>query len=140
MGERLVYVYGIVPAGLGLADAPRGLDDTAVWLERHGDVAALVSWLDAPTYAPEKIEGLVGDVAWVGPRAVAHDAVLTWASDAGAVIPLPMFTFFADVAGVQQMLRERASELQAKLARVAPAQELAVRVFRIDSELSTRLG
>jgi hypothetical protein len=147
MGERLVYVYGIVPAGLELEGAPRGLDDTPLSLEGagggeigRGRVAALVSWLDASEYAPERIEGLVGDIAWVGPRAVAHDAVLTWASDAGAVIPLPMFTLFADVTGVQEMLRTRAPTLEATLSRVAPAQEFAVRVFRIDSEVSTRLG
>jgi Gas vesicle synthesis protein GvpL/GvpF len=140
MAERLAYVYGIVPTGLALAGAPRGLDDAPLSIEREGEVAALVSWLDASAYAPETIEGLVGDVAWVGPRAVAHDAVLTWASDAGAVIPLPMFTLFTDVAGVRGMLRARASALQATLTRVAPAQEFAVRVFRIDSELSTRLG
>jgi Gas vesicle synthesis protein GvpL/GvpF len=34
----------------------------------------------------------------------------------------------------------RGSALEATLARVAPAQEFAVRVFRIDSELSTGLG
>jgi hypothetical protein len=86
------------------------------------------------------VEASVGDVAWVGPRAVAHDAVLTWASDAGAVIPLPMFTFYRERAALGAMLRERLDRLRRTLERLRNAQEYAVRLLRIDDVLAARLG
>lgn len=140
MGEFVVYVYGIVAASLDPAAAPRGLDAARVYAEREGPLAALVSLLDAATYAGGTAEARAGDVAWIGPRAVAHDAVLTWASDAGGVIPLPMFTLFSDAQGVRAMLRERAASLETLLARVAPAQEYTLRLFRLDTVLAESLA
>jgi hypothetical protein len=136
MSEQVVYVYGIV-SGAGALDvsaAPRGLDAARVSVEREGGLGALVSYLDAVTYAGGTAEARAGEVAWIGPRAVAHDAVLTWASEAG-VIPLPMFTLFSDAAQVRAMLRERREAFDALLARVTPAQEYTLRVFRLDAVL-----
>jgi hypothetical protein len=133
MSEQLSYVYGIVPASFEGADAPRGLDDRVVRVEREGAVGALVSELDADVYAGGTAEANAGDVGWIGPRAIAHDAVLTWASERGGVIPFPMFTLFANVAGVHTMLRERAATFVATLDRVAAAEEYTLRVFRLDA-------
>ncbi|MDQ2992651.1 MAG: GvpL/GvpF family gas vesicle protein, partial [Candidatus Eremiobacteraeota bacterium] len=71
------------------------MDDARVSLQQHDGVGALVSQLDASVYAPDVLETSSGDVEWLSPRAVAHDLVLTWASDRGAVIPLPMFSLFS---------------------------------------------
>ena len=135
------YVYGIVPssggtgAGSSAPGGAAGLDDSAVGLERDGDIAALVSVLHGPDYRPEAIEVQSGDVEWLGPRAVAHDRVLTWASDHGPVVPMPMFSLFSGPDAVHDMLRARAGELRAALARVATGREYALRVFRVDAEM-----
>ena len=73
----------------------------------------------------------------MSPRAVAHDRVLTWASDSGggAVVPMPMFSLFSGPAAVQHMLRERSSQLAETLERVARGREYALRVYRVDAEL-----
>ncbi|HEX6964528.1 MAG TPA: GvpL/GvpF family gas vesicle protein [Gemmatimonadaceae bacterium] len=140
MGEQVIYVYGIVPAGVDATSAPPGIDGTRVFLEREGDVAALVSELAAADYRSDAVEAHSGNVEWVGPRAVAHDAVLTWASDSGPVVPLPIFTFFHDTGGVDAMLSGRARELRVLLERLASAQEFGVRVFRIDAELAEHIA
>lgn len=140
MGEQVVYVYGIVPSGADVANAPSGLDDARVLLAREGDIAALVSVLDGAVYASDVVSRQSADVDWVAPRAVAHDAVLSWASDAGAVLPLPMFTFFSNARGVHVMLCDRAAELRLAIERVASAQEFGVRVFRIDAVLQRHIG
>ena len=133
----LWYVYGIVPASSAPAPTLVGVDDAAVALEREdgGDVAALVSVLDGPEYTPESLEARSGDVDWVSPRAVAHDRVLTWASDRGAVVPMPMFSLFSGKPAVQDMLRDRATQLSATLTRIGDAREYALRVYRVDAEL-----
>ena len=133
------YVYGIVPSsastGANMPPESAGLDDSPVSLEPDGDVAALVSVLRGPDYAPNAIEANSGDVEWLGPRAVAHDRVLTWASDHGPVVPMPMFSLFSGRDAVHDMLRARAAELRDALARVAAGREYALRVFRVDAEM-----
>ena len=133
----LWYVYGIVRAAAARSSTPAGLDDVSVSVEpsETGDIAALVSLLDGPEYEASKLESQSGNVDWISPRAIAHDRVLTWASDQGAVVPLPMFSLFSGRAAVHDMLRERAAQLDAALTRIGDAREYALRVYRVDSEL-----
>jgi hypothetical protein len=131
----LWYVYGIVRGDARVASAPAGIDDAAVVLERHAGVAALVSVLDDHGYAPSAIEANSADVDWLSPRAVAHDRVLTWASDHGPVVPLPMFSMFSGDTALHRMLGDRAPQLAATLARVAQGREYALRLYRLDAEL-----
>ena len=136
----VVYVYGIAPADIRGAEAPTGLDNEPVFVIRDGDVAALVTHLDGKLYSRERIETHVGEVGWLGPRAIAHDAVVTWASEQGGVIPLPAFTMFSDEDGVRTMLRERGTRFARTLAHVAKGHEYGVRVFRIDDVLTRHLA
>ncbi len=133
--QSIWYVYGVVPVTLAPTSAPAGLDDVGVAVESEGALAALVSILDASRYAPERIEAASGEVEWLSPRAVAHDLVLTWASDRGPVIPMPMFSMFTGREAVREMLRDRASQLADTLERVGRGREYALRVYRVDREL-----
>lgn len=129
------YVYGIVPASFSPEMLPDGLDDARVLLERGDGLSALVSLLPASEYEPPALDANTGDVDWLGPRAVAHDRVLTWASDLGPVVPLPMFSLFSGEPAVQAMLHDREPELIETLARLARGREYALRVYRVDNEL-----
>ncbi|AHG88478.1 Gas vesicle synthesis GvpLGvpF [Gemmatirosa kalamazoonensis] len=136
----LLYVYGIVPTALDMTGAPDGVEDASVSLVRAGDLAALVSRVDADAYAPERLEQATADVSWLGARAAAHDRVLTWASDRGPVAPLPIFSLFVDRPRVEAMLRDRAEVLARTLARVGAGREYALRVYRLDDALRDALG
>jgi len=135
MSNSIWYVYGIVSSEMPETTLPVGLDDSGVALERHDGIAALVSVLEGEQYAPTALETNSGDVEWLSPRAVAHDRVLTWASDHGAVVPLPMFSLFSGQQAVRTMLRERSSQLASTLASVSKGREYALRVYRVDAEL-----
>jgi hypothetical protein len=132
----IYYVYGVTPPTLDLSQAPEGLDGSRLRFEAEGSLGAIVSRLDPDTYAPARIEASSGDVEWLGPRAVAHDRVLTWASDQGPVAPFPMFSaMFRDVASVRTMLREREAELGRALAVAAQGREYGLRIYRDDATL-----
>lgn len=131
----LWYVYGIVSPDMPRGRLPAGLDDAAVVIEREGSVAALVSVLDAGAYEASSLETNSGSVEWLSPRAIAHDRVLTWASDQGPVIPLPMFSIFSGASAVHEMLRNRGAQLVETLEHVRRGREYALRVYRVDSEL-----
>ena len=148
MDRGLWYVYGVVPANTELTGVPSGIEDAPVVLQQSDDgaLAAVVSMMHGADYAPERLESLTADVEWLGPRAVAHDRVLSWVSDRGAVIPLPMFTMFSGPEALRAMLREREASLRSSLSRIGTHREYAVRVYRVDeevlrnmSELSPRL-
>ena len=130
------YVYGVAPASIDLGRAPEGLDDAALELCVEGALAAVASRLDGAQYAPSEIERSTEDVEWLAPRAVAHDRVLTWMSDIGPVVPLPIFSLFSTQHAVTKMLRDRRNELEAALRHVAKGREYALRVYRIDHELT----
>jgi len=135
--DSIWYVYGIVPATLSPSTLPTGLGDATVMIERHngGRAAALASELRGAQYAATALEQNSGDVEWISPRAVAHDRVLTWASDLGPVIPLPMFSLFSGRDAVHTMLRDRSTQLESALAWLERGREYALRVYRVDAEL-----
>lgn len=139
MPDQLRYVYAVVPPRTAVEVAPAGIDGQPVSLVAEADIAALVSVVDAGEYATG-VDERVADVAWIAPRATAHDAVLTWASDLGAVVPLPILSLFRTEDAVRSMLASRREELVALLARVARGREFGVRVFRIDDELRRTLA
>jgi hypothetical protein len=130
------YVYGVAPATADLARAPEGLEDARIEGLVDGGLAAVASRLDGERYAPSEIERGTEDVEWLAPRAVAHDRVLTWMSDHGPVVPLPIFSLFSGEQAVRQMLDERRAELESALLHVARGREYALRVYRLDSELA----
>ena len=134
--SEIWYVYGVVRSTFDVARSPDGLDDVSVELCAAGDLGALVSRLDAEQYAAPAVERATEDVDWLAPRAVSHDRVLTWASDHGPVVPLPIFSLFTGAAAVQKMLNDRHGELSEALERSASGREYALRVYRVDSELT----
>ena len=137
MAERrtIWYVYGVMPATTTLAHPPVGLDETAVESIADSGVAALASRLDGERYSTDAVERGTADVEWLAPRAVAHDRVLTWASDRGPVVPLPMFSLFSTDDSVRGMLRARSVQLRTALDRASEGREYALRVYRLDDEL-----
>ena len=139
MPDQLCYVYAVVPRVTAVEVAPAGIDDQPVTLIVEGEVAALMSLVDAAEYGTG-VDERVADVAWIAPRATAHDAVLTWASDVGPVVPLPILSLFRTRQAVVAMLADRRAELESLLANLARGREYGVRVFRVDEELRHSLA
>jgi hypothetical protein len=140
MIERLCYVYGVVGSSFETDTSPKGIDGGQVNLIPNGDVSALATSVAADDYSPERVEALTADVDWVSQRAMAHDRVLTWASDNGPVIPFPMWTLFRDSKAVKAMLAKRRAELADTFARVGDGREFIVRVYVQADVLKERLS
>ena len=139
MADFLYYVYGVVPATAAVRTARVGVDDLPVEAIADGDVAALVSRVDSAAYGAD-LDDRIADVGWLAPRATAHDAVMTSASDEGPVVPLPLLSLFRSEAAVRGMLAERHDELTSLLEHVARGREYGVRIFRLDDELRGALA
>jgi hypothetical protein len=140
MSERLCYVYGVIGSSVEPATAPAGIDGGRVTVIPNGDISALTTAVNADDYKPDRVEALTADVNWVSERAKAHDRVLTWASDNGAVIPFPMWTLFRDEKAVQAMVSQRMPELKKTFARIADGREFIVRAYVHAGVLKDKLG
>jgi hypothetical protein len=131
----LCYVYGIVAENFDASRAPAGLDDAAVSVEKNGRIGAIVSRVPESTYGASSVEENSGDVAWLSPRAMAHDRVLTWAQEHGGVIPMPMFSLWRSEDALNKSLAAQASDLSRVFERVSGADEFGLRVHRRDAAL-----
>lgn len=136
MTATIEYVYCVVPATLATDDAPRGIDRASVRRVAHDDIAALVSSLDATDYAGTVPAERMAEPEWLTPRAVTHDALVTWAGDRDAVVPFPMWVMFSNEQAIAEMLAGRAAEFRAVLDRVRGAREFGVRVTGNQAALS----
>ena len=128
MSATVEYVYCVVPATLQLVELPKGIDSSVVHTVSSGALAALTCSLAGAIYQSDVIAEKVGDPEWLAPRAVAHDALVTWAGDRGPVVPLPMWVMFTDDSGVSRMLVDREHEFAEALERVTGAREFCVRI------------
>ena len=132
--KKVYYVYGIVPSTL--TNPPLGLDGAAVSLIPVADLSALVSELPSAEYDPASVESKLADLDWLSPRAIAHDAVVSWASDKGGVVPFPMWVLFKDRPSLESGLTPRVAEFHRALDRVTPGREYSVRVFAFKDRLA----
>lgn len=130
----MFYVYGIVPTNL--TSPPSGLDGARVSAVHVGDLVALASELPEAEYDSARIEARLADLDWLSPRAIAHDAVVSWASDQGGVVPFPMWVLYRDRTALEAGLGDRVSEFHRALERVTPGREYSVRVFAFKDRLA----
>ncbi|MEM7754690.1 MAG: GvpL/GvpF family gas vesicle protein [Planctomycetota bacterium] len=121
-------------AGFCRTDDARGFEheglepnQNCVVVERGGlaAVAACVptGYFDGPT-----AEQRLGDVQWVGPRAVAHDTIIRALMARGPVVPSGFGSAFSGVDAVGAFLDANAATLLGTLNRFNGAVELGVRV------------
>jgi gas vesicle protein GvpL/GvpF len=111
------------PAGLPAMGRPRALRVAAgLWLVVAD--APLTHWSAA------RIESGLRDLDWVSRCAVAHEAVVEHIARTGtAVVPMKMFTLFADDARAIAHVTRLRRKLEALLRRVAGRQEWGLRVI-----------
>jgi len=120
-GGDLVYVYAIIeaasPAVAALAEAPpAGLEGAAVAVVVEGSLAAVYSRLPAATYDEGPFNEHLRDLAWLAPRAAAHQEVNARLLALGeALLPLSFGAIFRDLAPVRQLLRAQRADFQARL-------------------------
>jgi hypothetical protein len=96
------------------------------WVETPGLVAA-VSDVSAEEFGEEPLNVNVRDMAWLGPKAIAHQDVNARLFEAAeAIVPLAFGTVFLDDERVRDLLRQQTSQLESQLERVRGCAEWVV--------------
>jgi hypothetical protein len=130
------YVYALARGA-----QPRALAGSPPGVPGAGPARAVAVapglWLvlaDVPLrdYRAPVVERGLRDLEWVSTRALAHAAVVERLLGQEAVLPMKLFTLFADEASARRSIRRRRRRLEPLLDRVAGATEWGVRV-RLDA-------
>ena len=133
MRETATYAYCVAAGATPprLARAPRGLPEMA----RPRALAVTPgTWLvvaDAPLsrYGATPIEAGLRDLDWVSRCAVAHEAVIEHVARAGGtVVPMKMFTLFADDDRALAHVTRLRRKIDGLLRRISGRQEWGLRV------------
>ena len=136
MPESATYVYCLVergsrpvlrhvPRGLPFATAPELIDlGRRLW--------AVAATVPLDEYGSEPLERRLTDINWVADIALAHEGVVEYfASRPGAtVVPMKLFTMFANRERAAAALTGRRRDIAPVLARIRGCREWGVRVTR----------
>ncbi len=113
-------VAGFEHAGLEPGQATTVLD--------AGDLAAVVVPVPADYLAGAEAEERLGDVTWVGPRAVAHDAIVRTLMARGPVVPSGFGSAFRSADSVRALIEANRETLSVTLDAFDGAVEFGIRV------------
>lgn len=128
----LLYLYAILAAQDTVAaaleaDPVAGVERAPVHLLTEGELMAAVSEVPAAEYDEEPLNRQIGDLAWLAPRAAAHQAVNARLFELSeAMLPLPFATLFRRPQAVQALLRQRREEFWEGLSQVRGRAEWVV--------------
>jgi gas vesicle protein GvpL/GvpF len=127
--DPLLWVYGVVPAGVEAPTAANGVDSQPVRLHRRAGLAALVSDVPRHRFDEQALSTQLEDMERLEALARAHEAVLQTAMAAGAVVPFRLCTIYASPQRLDAMLEREALTLTAALDRLQGMQEWGVKAF-----------
>lgn len=133
--SEATYLYCLVRADgePGLAGVPAGLPGCPAphVVDAGGGLWLVVTDVPLAEYGAEEIQDRLADLSWVSDRALAHEAVVEHFVDAGAVLPLKLFTLFHSAERALAYVGENRERLDRSLDRVAGRVEWGVRI-RLD--------
>jgi hypothetical protein len=138
VSSPLTYVYGLVrsarrPSLRGAPDGLPGSRDLRL-LDAGDGFAGGGHWLVASTvseeaYGEAPLEAGLQQIEWVGPRALAHEAVIEHFLDADAVLPMQLFTLFKSDERALEDVRKNSRRVARILDRINGHVEWGVRLM-----------
>ncbi|WP_214367100.1 GvpL/GvpF family gas vesicle protein [Pseudonocardia sp. H11422] len=130
MGDTLVYVYAIADA-TGIAELPavEGVAGAPVRAITSGELAAMVSSVEAAEFGEEALRRNLEDLRWLERTARAHHAVVDAVARPGPAAPLRLATVYLTEDNVRSLLDEQNARFTAALARIRGRAEWGVKAF-----------
>jgi hypothetical protein len=145
VAATLTYAYAVLPAGTP-ADAAlasgtiAGIGGAPVRSVEHGGIVAAVSAVPAAEFEEVPLNRLMRDLAWLGPRAEAHQAVnARLAALTDALLPLAFGAIYRTADSLRAFLAAQRKALQARLDSVRGQAEWVLSLRRDDDVLQAAL-
>jgi len=107
-----------------------GLDDGSPLLSwQFRDVVAIVSKVGMEEFCGPEAASRMQDLAWVGPRACRHEAVVEMAMRYSPVLPARFATLFSSLESMEEFLQKHHANICRFLDRVVDKDEWAVKAM-----------
>jgi len=107
-----------------------GLDDGSPLLSwQFRDVVAIVSKVGMEEFCGPEAASRMQDLAWVGPRACRHEAVVEMAMRYSPVLPARFATLFSSLESLEKFLKNHYASVCRFLDRVVDKDEWAVKAM-----------
>jgi hypothetical protein len=132
MGDELaLYLYGFarrnsLPVTLDMAGVS---GETPVACQPHRDIVAAVSKVPLAEFTGRDAEARLSEIAWVGPRALRHEAVVEEIMKHSPILPARFGTLFSGAQRLQEAMSEHYDEIVSFLERTADQQEWAIKGY-----------
>jgi hypothetical protein len=119
-----LYVFCFARAdAAGLAVGP-GVDGaTPLGARVHEDVAAICCEVPLHDWTGEAGEAHLKDLAWLGPRALRHEAVIERMMQASPVLPLRFGCLFSSAERLEELLQRERARISAFIEKAAHEEE-----------------
>jgi hypothetical protein len=125
----VLYVYAIAARDALAAPEIEGVDgEISLRVVARGDLAALVSEVDADAFSQETIDARASDLDWLGSIGYSHQQVVEHACKQADAIPLRAFALFSTEQALGEHLEEKAEELTELLGVIAGREEWTVKL------------
>ena len=134
MSDSAYYVYCIAEsaaaAQLSVDSLPVAIEDDSKleWVSVNA-LVALVSRVPLETYSEDSLAEHLNDATWTAIRAMRHETVVEYVAKRLAVVPLRFGTIYLERHRIEQMLTERARELEELIKHLRGREEWGVNVY-----------
>ncbi|MBK1619783.1 hypothetical protein CKO42_15295 [Lamprobacter modestohalophilus] len=125
-GEAL-YLYAVVRSAEPMRLDVPGIDAARPLMAlHHAGLTAIVSAVLLTAFRGPQGEQNLADLGWLGPRALAHEAVIERLMAQCTVFPLPLGTLFSSRQALREALDARREQIESALERLRGCREWAV--------------
>jgi len=127
-GEIAYYLYCLTPSASGVQVPAIGVDgQRPVSVHSCGPIGAVLGEVELGEFCGESAEARLADLAWLGPRACRHAAVIEEVMRQTPVLPARFATLFTSVDSLKQSIFEHREAIAGFFARLGDKQEWAVK-------------
>ena len=127
-GKTACYLYCLTPRGCGVNVSVIGVDTKhPVSVRACGDMDAVLGEVTLEDFCGESAEARLQDLAWLGPRACRHEAVIEEVMSQVPVLPARFATLFTSVESLTQSVLEHREAIAGFFAQLGDKQEWAVK-------------
>jgi hypothetical protein len=134
-GERVFYLYGVIPRGQPYPSE----EGVALEAVVHADLVALVEPVCAREFSSAALDTRLEDLAWVGRLARRHESVLEGVMRHGVVAPARLCTLFSSALALRQSLAANEQRFRTALQRMRGRREWGVKAFCAEGRIRAQV-
>ena len=139
--ETAAYLYCLTRGGCGIPASAMGVDgERPISVRACGEIGAVLSEVELGEFCGEAAEARLQDLAWLGPRACRHAAVIEEVMRQTSVLPARFATLFTSVDSLQQTVLEHREAITGFFTQLGDKQEWAVKGLLDRAGALRRLG